>query len=507
MNRLIIIVALLATGTSFAQTVSDALLYSTSNVTGTARYRAMGGAFGALGGDLSAIGDNPAASAVFTRGTASISFASDNYDNDTSFLGNSRSVSDSDLSVNQAGGVFIIEGASNSLWNKISLGFNYDRTANFDNQFQAVGNNTTSISSYFSNFAQGVPLELLETIDGESVSDLYQFLGENEGFGAQQALLGFQSFILDPASNDLNNTEYFVNTVGENYDQEYQFASEGYSGKASFNIGAQYNENLYVGLNLNSHFFNYDQTTVLFESNDAGADEGFTNVTDIRFENNLRTTGSGFSFQLGSIYKVGEKLRLGFTYDSPTWTTVNEETTQRLSTTAIDDEGVFTVNVNPQVVNVFESYDIKAPGKYTGSVAYLFGKRGLLSFDYSYKDYTNLSFRPDSDPFFNAQNILIDDVLQAVNSYKLGGEVRAKEWSFRGGFRYEDSPYKNETTIGDLSGYSAGLGYNFGNIKLDVAYDTFTQERTQQLFSTGLTDNVTVDRDNTSIVATLTLSL
>ena len=507
MKRLIFTLAILATGSSFAQSITDALNYSTSNVTGTARYRAMGGAFGALGGDLSAIGDNPAASAVFTKGTASLSIVGDTFDNTTTYLGNTRTVSDSDVSINQAGGVFIIGGASNSRWNKISLGFNYDRTANFDNQFRAVGTNTTSISSYFSDFAQGVPLELLETIDGESVTDLYQFLGENEGFGAQQALLGFQSFILDPATNDLNNTEYFVNTVGEDYDQEYLLASTGYSGKASFNIGAQYNDNLYIGLNLNSHFLNYNQSTVLFESNDAGPDAGFTNVTDIRFENNLRTIGSGFSFQLGAISKVNDNLRLGFTYDSPNWTTITEETTQRVSTTAIDDDGTFTTNLSPNVTNLFENYEIKTPGKYTGSLAYLFGKKGLISFDYSYKDMTNLSFRPEGDAFFSAQNALIDNVLQPVNSYKLGGEIRAQEWSFRGGYRYEDSPFINETTIGDLSGYSLGVGYNFGQLKLDVAYDTFTQDRNQQLFQTGLTTAAGINGDNTSIIATLTLSL
>ncbi|WP_396597003.1 OmpP1/FadL family transporter [Dokdonia sp. R86516] len=507
MKKLILIAALVATGTSFGQTISDALLYTSSNVTGTARYRAMGGAFGALGGDLSAIGDNPAASAVFTRGTVSLSIVNDNYDNDTRYLGNTTNVSDSDLSINQAGGVFIIGGSGNSKWNKVSLSFNYDRTSNLDNQYTAVGNNTNSISSYFSDFAQGVPLDLLETVDGESVADLYQFLGETEGFGAQQALLGFQSFVLDPVSNDLSNTEYFVNTVAENYDQEYIFASSGYSGKASFNIGAQYDENLYLGLNLNSHFIDYNQSTVLFESNNVGADEGFTNITDIRFENNLRTIGSGFSFQLGSIYKAGENLRVGFTYDLPTWTTISEETNQSISTTAIDDAGVFNTVINPRVTNIYEDYEIKTPGKYTGSVAYLFGQQGLLSFDYSYKDYTNLSFRPESDSFFNAQNAAIDNLLQPVNSYKLGGEIRSQAWSFRGGYRYEDSPFKDETTVGDLSGYSAGVGYNFGKIKLDVAYDTFSQERTNSLYSTGLTNEATVDRDNTSVIATLTVSL
>ncbi|MCB0805347.1 MAG: hypothetical protein KDC05_06070, partial [Bacteroidales bacterium] len=43
-----------------AQNEVDALRYSTTSVVGTARYTAMGGAFGALGADFSTLSSNPA---------------------------------------------------------------------------------------------------------------------------------------------------------------------------------------------------------------------------------------------------------------------------------------------------------------------------------------------------------------------------------------------------------------------------------------------------------------
>ncbi len=46
------------TGIVYAQTADDALRYSQQHYTGTARSMAMGGAFGALGGDFSSIGIN-----------------------------------------------------------------------------------------------------------------------------------------------------------------------------------------------------------------------------------------------------------------------------------------------------------------------------------------------------------------------------------------------------------------------------------------------------------------
>lgn len=505
MKRIFLILAVMAFGTTFAQTITDALRLSNTNVTGTARYRALSGAFGALGGDLSAIGDNPASSAVFTRGVASISFAFDSFENTTAYFGNTTATEGDDIGINQAGGVFVIDASPESKWRKVTLGFNYDRTSDFDDEFAAIGNNTTSIGDYFLGFAQGVPLSLLETLDGESISELYQFLGEEEGFAAQQAFLGFQSFILDPVSDNPDETAFVANTVADIYSQEFLLASSGYNGKASFNLGAQYGNDVYFGLNLNSHISDFEQSTVLFENNNAPPEEGFTTVNAIRFENNLRTLSSGFSFQLGSIVKIGRGLRLGVTYDSPTWYTVSEETNQRIRTVATNDSGTFTTSIDPRVTNIFLDYTLKTPEKYTGSLAYLFGKIGLISFDYSYRDMTELQFRPTNDPFFSGQNASIDNVLRPVNSYKVGGEIRAALWSFRAGYRFEDSPFVDETTVGDLTGYSAGIGYNFGGVKIDVAYDDWTQERNQQLFNTGLTDSAAIERNNASIVATLTL--
>lgn len=48
-----------------SQTYEDVVRYNSFNHEGTSRFNSMGGAFGALGGDLSAISINPASSSVF----------------------------------------------------------------------------------------------------------------------------------------------------------------------------------------------------------------------------------------------------------------------------------------------------------------------------------------------------------------------------------------------------------------------------------------------------------
>jgi len=508
MKKYVIQLATLFVASSFyAQTINDALRYSTVNTTGTARFQGLGGAFGALGGDLSAIGINPAGSAVFKNTTATFSLTVDVIDNDTNFFGTSTNASEADISLNQGGVVYVFDAypESTSKWKKWSLGVNYDRTANFNDEFIASGTGDTSIANYFLSFAQGTPLDLLELRPDETISELYQFLGETEGFGAQQAFLGFQSFIIDPVDfDDVNNTAYTSNIFGNSFDQDFNFRSDGFNGKIAFNIGGQYGENFFFGVNLNSHFFDYRERTSLFESNTN--DQSL--VRTVRFENVLDTQGAGFSAQIGTIIKAGKYVRFGFTYDTPTWYQVSEESLQSIQAVSEDADGVFTTNVDPRIVNIFEDYTLQTPGRYAASVAFLFGKVGLLSLDYAYTDYNNIRFRPSGDPFFETQNNVIGNRLNGASSYKIGGEYRLNnEWSLRGGYRFQQSPFSNEQIVDDANGFSLGFGYNWGFIKFDLAYDYFTQDRNQELFSTGLTSPANIQSDISTVTASVSFIL
>ena len=65
MNKIFLICLLVFAGNLWSQSIDDAYRYSRSELNGTARYIGMSGAFGALGGDISAISSNPASSAVY----------------------------------------------------------------------------------------------------------------------------------------------------------------------------------------------------------------------------------------------------------------------------------------------------------------------------------------------------------------------------------------------------------------------------------------------------------
>jgi hypothetical protein len=504
-KKFVLIFTLGIAATSFAQDFTDALRYSMDNIQGTARFRAMGGAFGALGGDFSAVSLNPAGSAVFVTSQAGFTLSMLNNKNETQYFNGFTSETDSKFDLNQGGAVFVFQNTnSNSGWSKFTLGIGYDKTGDFNNNWSAIGTNTRSIDRYFLAYADGRRLDEISVLPGETFSEAYRDIGQTFGFGHQQAFLGFESFIIDPVVDTDDNTSYVSNIAAGNFNQQNILNSRGYNGKFTFNFAGQYRDHLYIGANINTHFLNYERSTFFSETNN---NQGSL-VNSVQFENNLFTTGAGFSFQLGTILKLSDGMRLGFTYDSPTWFRINEETSQAIRTVRNDNGSNVSLIIDPNVINVYEAYNLKSPGRITASVAYVFGSSGLISFDFSRKDYSNAEFRPTSDSFFRTQNELIRRNLTVSNTLRVGGEYRIKQATLRGGYRFEGSPYSDNTTfMGDLNAYSLGFGYNFGNFKLDLAYEYTNRLFGEQLFSVGLTDQAFVDATNNNIFMTLTFNL
>ena len=60
---------------------------------------------------------------------------------------------------------------------------------------------------------------------------------------------------------------------------------------------------------------------------------------------------------------------------------------------------------------------------------------------------------------------------------------------------------------GDVTGYSFGLGYNFGGTSLDLAYENSERSTNYQLYDIGLTDTARLVTNNTLISLTLNITL
>jgi len=484
----------------FAQNSDDILRYSNENLQGTARFQAMGGAFGALGGDLSALNINPAGLTVLNNSVFTIS--STIYDNSVSatYFGTTRNASESDFNINQAGGALVFKNPnSKSGWNKIAIAGNYDLVQNFDSQVFIAGNSNQGIDNYFLNFADGIPFGSILIQDDEFIEDAYLDIGAQQGFGTQQAFLGYYGGIIDPIEMEDSNTAYINNAGYSTVTQNLLRSTSGYNSKFTVNFASQYKEKLNIGASLNFHNVVYDRFDEFIETG-YDADSEIQRTT---FDNLLRTRGSGFSFSLGAIAKLNDVVRIGGSYQSPTWYRLTDDLSQRINSDLADEDINF---INLDIVNLFPRYDLTTPSKFTGSLALVFGKNGLISVDYSYQDMSRAELGPSNDPNFNSVNNEVSNSFGSISTVRVGGEYRIERFSLRGGYRYEQSPYARIDNIGDLNGISGGIGYDFGGSRLDFALSRTERDSSKKLFDTGLDTPAIINVINTNATLSYTIN-
>ena len=469
-------------------TTADALRYATTNLTGTARFRGMSGAFGAVGGDLSAINVNPAGAAIFNHNFASLTATSFNVNNKSNYFNTNTKDKYSTIDLNQIGAVLVFNDKSGKTnWSKIAVALNYENTNNFDNRLFVAGTNrNNSISKYFVDQANFIA---------------------NTQFNDYQYEMGYETYIIN---QDANNPNLYVSNVspGGNYYQDYYATANGYNGKLTANVATSYKNKLFLGLNLNAHFTDYVATTSLYEKNNNPSNPvAQPTVRNIIFDNQVSTYGSGFSFNVGAIYKVTEALRLGVAYESSTWFRLNDELIQDLYTKG--NENVPAIDVNRSYASpifIFPAYRLKTPSIVTLSGAYIINKKGLISIDYAMKDYSTTKFRPTNEDLFMNLNTQMNTQFQNAYELRVGGEYKIKQWSLRGGYRFEESPYKVDFAMGDLTGYSAGLGYNFGESKLDLAFSNQHRNYNLALISSGMNDTARIRSTNNNVTVTYSVN-
>ncbi|MDP3311744.1 OmpP1/FadL family transporter [Lutibacter sp.] len=451
MKNLVLIVILCITYISNAQTLSYndlGVLFAGEQINGTARYNGMSGAFGALGGDLSAMEANPAGAAIFVNSEYSLSLDIRSSTIGSTFYGTKELTENDYLSLSQAGGVFVFKNynRNNSGWGKFALGFNYSKINDFENMWIASGN---------SGFAP--------------ITDIY-----------------------DPSViYNVSDGHYFENIT------------DGRNNKYSFTIASEYNDNLYVGFAVNTYDIEYSQRVLTDEYNSDGGGNKF----DISQTQDLITYGDGVSFNFGLISKLNENIRIGLAYQTPVWYNLAEEFVEY-------DVDIYEKNVNitneypPQDtysgVNGFE-YQLKTPSKLTTSFAYIFDKKGLLSVDYIYKNYSNIKL---SNGNFSNENQEFTSDLKSVGEFRIGTEWRFDELSIRGGYFTEKSPYKTSISSDNIEGFSIGAGYKFRGAKFDVSYQQKTNTAPYNFYpDSNVVNGAELNFETSKVTATLVLNL
>ena len=116
------------------------VLLSQENYNGTARYNSMSGAFGALGGEVSSIYQNPAGGGVFAKSEISGTYSHTNMNTDATYYGDTSYNTNSSSRFPQFGMVIVFDSPyASSNWTKFTLGFNYSMLMIFVEIIQQAG--------------------------------------------------------------------------------------------------------------------------------------------------------------------------------------------------------------------------------------------------------------------------------------------------------------------------------------------------------------------------------
>lgn len=123
-----------------AQTVYDAAKITNKDLNGTARFVGMGGAMGALGGDISTIGTNPAGIGVYRSNDAMVSFGFSSYGTESNYVGNKMNSDKMRASFDNAGFVLSSKIGNATALRYVNFGFNYHKAKSFYKNMSMGGN-------------------------------------------------------------------------------------------------------------------------------------------------------------------------------------------------------------------------------------------------------------------------------------------------------------------------------------------------------------------------------
>ncbi len=502
-----------------AQNTDDVFQYNRTDLNGTARYIATAGTISNIGADLSAVSDNPAAAAVFVSNRISwspgvFSRANTSVYNGRSELSTTNSIFHKPFYTGQFGAVFPFVSDAND-WNKIAMGITYKHDFNYLNEIQMKGTSGAmqSVTDYFVAQAEGVPTGDLRIYDDETVNGVYTWLGENYGSYAQQAFLAYQAYLINPLSNDDNNTNY---TSAASYAEPLKHKlNERISGKKTSTdifFAAQYKNKLSLGVSLTFKYLNSDKNDKFVEH---GYDASST-LQYVEYRNQLHTEADGFQMKLGMIYRVNDKLNISFAYRTPVWWEVEETTRESLYAEALDiddldnDGNTSEVNVfdiNPEVDNVFGAYKYISPGSWQAGISYIVGKIGFISVDYGRRNWKMTHFsavdKDDvSQDYYDYLNDVVDETFTVSQQLRVGGELKLQEWAVRAGYYITTSPFEANKDE-QKTGLTFGMGYDFGNMELDFGMHFANETYSKQLFPVGLTQKFDVNTYASHYVMTL----
>ena len=482
---------LLAGISARAQGANEALLLGENNYYGTARSVALGNAMTALGGDLGSIGINPAGSAVnkwsqFTLTPALSIYAGQS--NMTTPGGANPFSPKSRLRVNlpNIGAVLAMDMHKTSGLKVVSFGFVANTTEIYNKDILASGlNNGNSYMGYLADYATRYNIASSK-LDGK-ISDL-------DYYTDWPAAIAYQTGVVNAATG--NNGAPYVSPVQDKtspgypmrgkIEQTFSYREKGSKQDYLMNMGLNFSDRFFVGVNLGLISVSYTRDVKLIERADNPHDfscdlpegDGTTvpgYFEDMTYNYQYVVSGGGIYGKIGIIAVPFEGLRIGASVQTPTATNLREYRWYRGSSNFTDGTKSHSHGGDKDSPDYTGEYDLRMPARFNFGLAYTLPGVGLLSVDYELTDFGTSRYSDYYDystASFGDSNNEISNYLGIAHYLRAGLEFKLGNIALRGGYNLAITPALSSsvfdnTILGAIDKLythtaSAGVGYDSG---------------------------------------------
>lgn len=461
-------------GSTYAQGEMDAYRMSQTDLLGTARSVGMGGAVGAMGGEISAISVNPAGIGYFSTSQVVTTLNFQNVNTKSTMNAGDMKEDKFKFNFNNLAfvGTFPIDSDVAPLLN---FGFSFNRLKNFDRKYSMRGDNTRSIAEYMAYRFNGANLTSPDTqLAIDDYNSYYPFDRYD-----WMPIFGYNSGLIKQKDNGTYSSNPIAGTGAYN---DLFVQERGYVDTYDFNFGTNIDDVVSVGLTVSVTDLDYRRYSYYSEAyNDT---EGFF------LENSLKTEGTGVQVAAGVIVKPIPEFRFGLAYHSPTWYNMTDYYDAVMDYNIQTKSGVidsWSDGRNNGFGN-YTDYRFRTPDRLTFSATGLVGPV-ILSADYEFTNYKSNMRLGGNNGNLDWTSDYIDNHYKGASTLRVGAEIGfTKQFTGRVGYAWKESPVKSNIkngseevmTVGSDSQYlieddthhiTWGLGYRFTkNIFADVAF-------------------------------------
>lgn len=472
MNKLLVIlISTLSFGAAFAQVANknDALRYSLQNFSGTARSTAMGGSFGALGGDFVSSSTNPAGLGIYRSSEVHGTFGlRQNKTNSNGLTDHSN-----DFLIGSTGVVWTLKNAyqEGSRIKNLNFAVGYQQSGNFNRDYAME--RKESSSSFLDVLSANAGTRTEAELGGAEFLAYHTYLIEQELNAGGGVVKYFPSGLVD----------------GDLVYQHRSVRESGSMGETVFSFGGNFEHKLYFGATLGIQSLNYKEHLSYYEQTDQDKGQGI--LDNYYYKQHLQTTGIGANLKLGLIYRPIDELRFGVAMHTPTIYSMEDQYHAEIDAVFYEEP---VAKKGKKFVSGFGDtfdYNYRTPWKFIFSGALILPKIGAINLDYELIDHSTSKF---SDGDFALENQEIKDSYAVASNIRAGIEVRAsKAFSLRAGLNYRDDVYSDSAIDNSHIIYSGGLGYKYKDLFFDLAYQYSSMDETQNYSESDTAINLGTD--------------